>query len=263
MHECPSLGGLTVPFSVVSDPDDMPDSRHLVVEREDYIGESGSSPTMAVQTDRADGSYDRTVFAPTARLDLGSANPGASVGAGVGVAEVAGHVFHDEMLERLAEYGEGLDMAWTASAVFACAVLDMVNNVASHSPTLSTDAFKCALYNNTPTPDRTVAVASSYYNAAQWVTANEQYQAGQWAQAGVALASVTSTQTSNVVTFDAANTASGSACTLANVYGCLVYETTIATFDGICFNYFGGSNSVTAGTFTVVWNALGIATFTT
>ncbi len=27
---------------------------------------------------------------------------------------------------------------------------------------------------------------------------------------------------------------------------------------GVCYNYFGGAQSVTAGTFTIVWNANGI-----
>jgi hypothetical protein len=45
------------------------------------------------------------------------------------------------------------------------------------------------------------------------------------------------------------------------VFGCLVYDDTITTpvaDQGLCFNYFGGTQSVTAGTFTVVWSASGI-----
>jgi hypothetical protein len=30
----------------------------------------------------------------------------------------------------------------------------------------------------------------------------------------------------------------------------------------VCFNYFGGTNSVTAGTLTIIWNASGIFTLT-
>ena len=53
--------------------------------------------------------------------------------------------------------------------------------------------------------------------------------------------------------------------TLTNAYGCLVYNDTVTTpvaDQGLCFNYFGGANSVTSGTFTVVWNASGIFAFT-
>jgi hypothetical protein len=52
--------------------------------------------------------------------------------------------------------------------------------------------------------------------------------------------------------------------TLASVYGTLVYDDTITTpvaDPGLSYNYFGGTNSVTSGTFTVVWNASGIFAF--
>ena len=65
----------------------------------------------------------------------------------------------------------------------------------------------------------------------------------------------------NVYTFDAANTASGTSATLLTVFGCLVYDDTIATpvaDQGLCYNYFGGTQSVTDGTFTVIWHANGI-----
>ena len=85
------------------------------------------------------------------------------------------------------------------------------------------------------------------------------------AQGGVALAGSTGvtnfTGTSDSVWYDANNTASGSACTLAGVYGDLVYDNTLTApvaDQGICFHYFGGSQSVTAGTFTVIWNSGGI-----
>jgi hypothetical protein len=66
--------------------------------------------------------------------------------------------------------------------------------------------------------------------------------------------------------FDAADLPGGGNVTLANVYGCLVYDDTITAGtvadQGICFNYFGGAQSVTAGTFTIIWNASGIAGIT-
>jgi len=31
---------------------------------------------------------------------------------------------------------------------------------------------------------------------------------------------------------------------------------------GVCYNYFGGAQSVTAGTFTIVWNVNGVCRFT-
>jgi len=154
-------------------------------------------------------------------------------------------------------------MAWANSKIFSAFPTDAFNNTAALD--LNLDSFKVALYTNAITPDQTVTSANTAYNVGQWATANEVFEAGQWAQGGVALASITSVFASNVYTFDAADTASGSAADLASVFGCEVYDDTIATpvaDQGICYNYFGGSNSVVNGTFTVVWNASGIAFLT-
>lgn len=155
-------------------------------------------------------------------------------------------------------------MAWSNSRIFPATITDALNNTTALD--LNADTFKVALYDNDITPDQTAASANTAYNVAQWViTGNEVSQAGQWAAGGVALASVTSGFTTNVYTFDAADTASGSAATLANVYGCLIYDDTLTTpvaDQGVCFNYFGGANSVTAGTLTVVWSASGIFALT-
>ena len=151
-------------------------------------------------------------------------------------------------------------MAWTNSKVFRPFVSDIALNVAAFD--LDSDSFKVALYNTTPTPDNDVTAANSAYNVGQWATAQEVFEAGQWAQAGVVLTSPTvNSGTADIVFFDASDTASGSAADLAAVFGCLVYDDTLASpvvDQGVCYNYFGGSNSVVNGTFTVVWNANGI-----
>lgn len=151
-------------------------------------------------------------------------------------------------------------MAWADSRMFRSLVADVFDNTAALD--FGTDSFKVALYNNTITPDNDVTSANSAYNVGQWATAQEQFQAGQWAQGGVALTGQTlNSGTADVVFFDANDTASGSAATLANVYGCLVYDDTIASpvaDQGATYNYFGGTNSVTNGTFTVVWHVNGI-----
>lgn len=151
-------------------------------------------------------------------------------------------------------------MAWANSKVFRAFLADAVDNTAALD--LGADSCKVALYNNSITPDQNVTSANTAFNAGQWATAQEVAQAVQWPTGGVALTSQTvNSATSGVVFFDAADTASGSAATLASVYGCLVYDDTLTTpvaDQGICFNYFGGTNSVTNGTFTVVWAANGI-----
>lgn len=157
-------------------------------------------------------------------------------------------------------------MAWTASKIFRPYVADSLNRTAPFD--LNADSFKVALYTNAITPDQNTTAALSAYNAtsSQWLTANEQFESGQWAQGGVALSSVVvDVATAGVVMFDAADTASGSAADLAGVYGCLVYDDTLTTpvaDQGVCYNYFGGSNTVVNGTFTVVWSASGIMRFT-
>ena len=150
-------------------------------------------------------------------------------------------------------------MAWTGSKVFARTVSDMLDNIAAFD--FGSDVPKVALYNNTPTPDNTVVSASTAYNVGQWATANEVFQAGQWAQGGVALSGTSLTVGASATTYDANDTASGSAATLANVFGVQVYDDTLTTpvaDQGVCYNYLGGANSVTGGSFTVVWNSLGI-----
>lgn len=150
-------------------------------------------------------------------------------------------------------------MAWTNSKVFSSFLTDMLNNTTAI--TLSSDTIDAALYDNTITPDQTVTSANSAYNAGVWASGHVLDASG-WPSVGRPLASKTSTFTTNVYTFAAANTVSANGnTTLGSTYGCLVYDATIASpvaNQGICFNYFGGANSVTNGTFTVVWNGSGI-----
>jgi hypothetical protein len=157
-------------------------------------------------------------------------------------------------------------MAWSTSEIFRVFLADVLTdtNLTTFGG-LDADTIKIALYNNTTTPDQNVAVATSAYNTGVWVVANEVSQVGQWAVAGQTLAGQSLDQSvAATVFFDGTDTASGAAATLANVFGCLVYDDTVtATADrGICYNYFGGSQSVTNGTMTLVWNANGIFRFT-
>ena len=158
-------------------------------------------------------------------------------------------------------------MAWSASAIFRPFLGDVLGNTAAFDLNTGGDTIKVALYDNDITPDNDVTAANSAYNAGQWTASgNEVTESGQWAAGGVALTSQDiNVGTADVVFFDAADTASGSAADLANVYGCLVYDDTLASpvaDQGICYNYFGGANSVVNGTFTVVWSANGIFRFT-
>jgi len=151
-------------------------------------------------------------------------------------------------------------MAFTESRIFRQTIADVLGNTTAMD--LDSDTLKVALYGNSITPDRDATAANTAYNAGQWLAANELSSSGQWAVGGVALSSKSlSTPSTGVVMFDAADTSSGSSATLTNVYGVMVYDDTLTTpvaDQGVCYNYLGGANNVTSGTFTVIWNANGV-----
>lgn len=158
-------------------------------------------------------------------------------------------------------------MAWTNSSVFREWNSQMLQVSGTGYTGLDSDTVNVALFNNTTTPDKDAAVASTGYNTGVWVTGNEVTDATNWVAGGRPLASKTfTTPTTGVVMFDAADLAGGGNVTLTNAYGCLVYDNSITAGtvakQGASFNYFGGAQSVTAGTFTIVWNANGIARWT-
>lgn len=154
-------------------------------------------------------------------------------------------------------------MAWSNSKIFMATIEDIFENTTAFDA--DSDTFKVALFDNSITPSQTVASASTAYGAGVWASGGVSDASG-WPAAGRSVASVASGFSSNVYTIDAADTASAnSSTTLASVYGALIYDDTLTTpvaDQGLCFTYFGGSNSVTSGTFTVVWNASGILAIT-
>lgn len=150
----------------------------------------------------------------------------------------------------------------TNSKIFTSYITDIINNTTAMDG--NSDTWNITLYGNSGTPDQTVASASAAYNVGQWVSGNEVIATG-WTAGGLALASVTSVFSSNVFTFDAADRAGGATDTVTNAYGCLIFDNTIAApvaKQAACYLAFGGANSVTSGTFTVVFNASGIFTVT-
>lgn len=159
-------------------------------------------------------------------------------------------------------------MAWSASAMFTQFVANnLLRDPALTLPTgytnLEADTLKAALYDNDITPDKDATAANTGYNAGQWTASGNEVSDGtNWDAGGEPLTSKAITFSTGFAQFDAADTPqSGASCTLANVYGCLVYDdsTTAGIVDqGVTYHYFGGAQSVTAGTFTVVWHANGL-----
>lgn len=151
-------------------------------------------------------------------------------------------------------------MGWSASKIFVTFIEDCLENTAAYDLN-APDTFKAALFNDTITPDNTVATAARAFGGGVWA-GGEVFDGAEWATGGVALDTPTSTTAAAVYKFDAIDTVStGTSATLAAVFGCLVHDSTVGN-SGLCYNYFGGTNSVTDGTFTIVWAGTGIFTLT-
>lgn len=262
LHNCAGLNGLHAPFVEVHDIDDRPDARHLVLGREDYVGDSGASHIMAVHTDHGDGSNDRTVFAPTADLDLKGLPHDVTVVAGLAAAHAKMHHkgFSNEENARMARMAHiaNATMAFgSSSKIFAHTMLDTMTRATAVD--WNSDTILCALYGNSGTPDNTVTTDVLTYwhgSGSQWVTGNELASSGGYTQGGVSVSSPTVTQSSNVVTFTSSGSPQWTSATF-NAYGDLIYDTTVSV--GLCFNSFGGEQSVSGGSFTITWSGSGIA----
>jgi hypothetical protein len=159
-------------------------------------------------------------------------------------------------------------MAWTNSKIFREWLKQAYQVSGTGYTGLDTDVVKVALYDNDITPDQDAALASTGYNTGQWTAAgNEVTDATNWVAGGRALAGkVFDTTVATVFFFDATDLAGGGNVTLTANNGCLVYDESITAGtvakQGISYHYFGGPQSVTAGTFTIIWHANGINRWT-
>lgn len=155
-------------------------------------------------------------------------------------------------------------MAWSVSAIFQQAMLNPIAGRAggTTAPTtytsLPADTVNVSLFNGTTAPDKTAVVGSTGYNTGVWTTGNE-VTSTNWGAGGLPLASKSFAidSGSSSICFTAANLAGGGTVTLTAFYGCLVYDNTITAGtvakQGLCFNYFGGLQTVSSGTFTILW----------
>lgn len=130
------------------------------------------------------------------------------------------------------------------------------------SQTYSADTVNVALYGNSGTPNKDDTFAHNAYNGSggAWVVANEVTGTG-YTAGGAALGTKTNSEASGLVSVGAANS-SWTTATISGIFGDLVYDNTITGKNAYCWNYFGGTQSVTAGTFTIAWNSGNIFTVT-
>jgi hypothetical protein len=157
----------------------------------------------------------------------------------------------------------------SSSAIFTQALLNpMLGRLwTTAAPTtfanLSADTIKVALFNNTTTPDKEAAVASTGFNTGVWITANEVTDATNWVSGGRALSvGKAFAAGTGIVNFDANDLSGAGNVTIANAYGDLTYDDTITggtvADQGLCYHAYGAAQGVTAGTFTIVWDSTGV-----
>lgn len=120
------------------------------------------------------------------------------------------------------------------------------------------EAMKVALFNNAvdTSSAKDATFANAKYDAGVWLASREAHST-EWPVGGRSAENQRlSYPSANTIMFDMDDTSASASTSLSNIYGALVYH---ASSDvGVCFNYFGGSNSVSGGTLTVVWNANGL-----
>jgi hypothetical protein len=153
-------------------------------------------------------------------------------------------------------------MAWSNSRAFReFFVTALGTRNTGDSGLVGANTINAALFNDTITPDKDATAANARYGAGVWASGGVS-DVTNWPAVGRPLASKTlTTPSSGVTRFDAADTAGGGTLTLTNAYGCLIYNDSVtagAVDQGVCYNYFGGAQSVSGGTFTIVWSANGI-----
>lgn len=165
-------------------------------------------------------------------------------------------------------------MSWSGSKIFAAYLTDVLNNTTAID--IVTDAtIYVALYNDSITPSNVVTSANSAYGSGVWTAGSSPNLvdstsgAAGWPYVGRPLVTKTLSDYSvATVKWDADDTVSAdSHTTITNAYGCYLYDDTITTpvdMQGIAYIYFGGTGqSVSEGTFTIVWNSAGIMTIAT
>jgi len=145
----------------------------------------------------------------------------------------------------------------TQSFMHRAAALDMLG---TRGLTTTTHVLKLALFTNAITPDPDASAANSAYNAGQYLTANEVYQAGQWAQGGVAISGLALSTGTRYVMLDATDPVSGTNATLSGARCGLVYDTQASpvTNQGLSLHNFGADTGITNGTYTAAISANGI-----
>jgi hypothetical protein len=123
------------------------------------------------------------------------------------------------------------------------------------------DTFKVALYNNTVTPNFSDTLANAVYLSGQWVTGNE-VSGTNWPAGGVNLTTPAMTEVpAGTLSWTCANVSVATTTLATSIYGCLIYDNTLAThYALVAIPFAGAPYGTSAGTFGITWAAAGIFT---
>ena len=151
----------------------------------------------------------------------------------------------------------------TNSKIFRSFLLDALANTSAWALGAA-DVPKAALYGNSGTPNQDDTIAHNAFNGAggAWVVANEITDATNWVSGGRPLVTGALQVATAATAWYDANDTSGAGNVTVSAYGVMVYDDTLTTpvaDPGMTYHAFGTQPSaVTAGTFTIVWDANGI-----
>lgn len=155
-------------------------------------------------------------------------------------------------------------MAWTTSAVLRSMVTDDFAGTAVFDFDSPSDTYKMAAFNNSVTPDKDATSANSKYNGGTWLTANEVIDTlnTNWIAGGRAITGMTTTNpSSGIIMVDCADVTGAGNVTMAGFFGTLTYndtKTTPVADQAVCFNYLGGTQTITNGPITIVIDTNGL-----
>lgn len=144
-------------------------------------------------------------------------------------------------------------MAISGSGLFVATFQDILDTT-QLAVNLDLETHKGALFSNSITPNYTTdtAYGVSPYDANEVTGTN-------WAAGGVALTGTGLSAAGGVLTFDATDV-SVATTTITDARGYLLYADALGGNNAILLVDFGDDYSTVAGTFAIVWNALGIFT---
>jgi hypothetical protein len=141
-------------------------------------------------------------------------------------------------------------MAFPSSGLYVATFVDALDTT-QLAIDLDLETHKVALFTNTVTIDLTSAVG---YSATNEVTGT-----GYTAGGTLALTTTFVHTATGLCTFDHADT-SWTTATFSAVRGSVTYADALGSDNGLVAVNFGGDFQVTAGTFTIQWNASGVFT---